>query len=198
MLLLSKVLDRLAIIGDRLRGIDVRLTMDCDRAGIDSKTSSGYAPSGDRYLVSVLEALNITKTDSVIDVGCGKGSAMLTMLRFPFRQVDGLEVSHELAQIGRNNLCRVGAFRSRIIECDAYWFTGYGEYNVVYFYNPFVASVMGRVIDHIAYCVRSVGRKVTLIYNNPICHEVVMASGVFQKVAEYPNKWGTGIYVYAN
>ncbi len=194
--MLYKVVDRLAITYDRLRGIDVRQTMDCHSAGTNSNTSHGYAPSGDRYLSDALKALNIAESDSIIDVGCGKGSAMLVMCRFPFRRVDGLELSHKLAQIGRANLRRVGAVCSEIIEGDAQEFRYYSGYNMVYFYNPFVASVIEHVVSRITcFCV---AKKVTILYNNPICHQAIVASGVFHKVAEYPNKWGTGIYVYTN
>ena len=44
-----------------------------------------------------------------VDVGCGKGRAMLLALRFPFRQVLGVELSPELAVVAQDNLRRFAA-----------------------------------------------------------------------------------------
>jgi cyclopropane fatty-acyl-phospholipid synthase-like methyltransferase len=51
-----------------------------------------------------LNDLNITANDSIIDIGCGKGSAMLSMLGFPFARVDGVELSQQIGSIAIRNL----------------------------------------------------------------------------------------------
>jgi hypothetical protein len=113
----------------------------------------------------------------------------------PFAQVDGVELVKTLARTARKNLQKVGT-RVRVYEDDARYFDGYDEYNWVYLYNPFPANVMLGVMHKLTYSLARKPRKMTLVYNNPTCHEVV--KGFFRKVAEYPNRWGTGIYVYTN
>lgn len=41
---------------------------------------------------------------TLLDVGCGKGRAILTAAQHPFRQVVGIEVNPRLAAIARNNI----------------------------------------------------------------------------------------------
>ena len=176
-------------VWDVLRGLDIR--------GVSESVGEGYhsSPSGDRYLRDVLRSLAIQDGDKILDIGCGKGSAMLTMLKYPFAQVDGVELSRDVAKLARQNLRRFGT-RARVYDGDARHFDGYEEYNMAYLYNPFPESIMRGVMSRLSYSVAVNPRKMTVIYNNPTCHEVV--SGFFHKVAEYPNRWGTGIYVYRN
>lgn len=196
--LISKALDRLAITAEKMRGLDVREPMSAVDAGLDATQSHYYSPSGDKYLAHVLKELHITERDSIIDVGCGKGSAMLVMLRFPFAQVDGVELSAPLVSIASHNLLRYGYRQAHLFRGDARYFGLYPYYNMVYFYNPFPKGVMAQVIGRVEESIRYHPRVVRVIYNNPTCHEVVVAGGVFEQSAEFPNRWGTGIRVYAN
>lgn len=193
--MLPKISDRLAQIGDSLRGLDVRKNMGYAEAGLDKDQSHYYAPSGDRYLENVFSEIFVMNK-SVIDIGCGKGSAMLTMLKFPFAQVDGVEISPKLARIAERNLRRVKAYKSKVFTEDARSLF-YHEYDMFYFYNPFPAEIMQQVMSQIGYSVRKHPRQTTVIYNNPACHSVILEAS-FHKVKDFPNRWGTGIYVYEN
>ena len=191
--MIASLRNRATIISERLRGMDVTSIMQCKEAGLDPKVSNWYSPSGDKYLESTLRQIGVTENDTIIDVGCGKGSAMLTMLKFPFARVDGLELSPKLVSIAWRNLRH--SKRSVIFNADARGFSSYLAYKMFYFYNPFPANVMCDVMKQIQYLACD---HVTIIYNNPTCHETVLATGMFHKVAEYPNRWGTGINVYYN
>ncbi len=43
--------------------------------------------SGKKYLINLLNDIDITSKDSIIDIGYGKGSAMRTMLKFKTGQI---------------------------------------------------------------------------------------------------------------
>lgn len=193
--MLDKISDRLAQIGDSFRGIDVRKPMQYEEAGLDRETGHYYSPSGDKYLENVFHNIFVMNK-SIIDIGCGKGSAMLTMLKFPFAQVDGVEISPKLARIAKRNLAKVKAFKSKVHVSDA-CLLFYDAYDMFYFYNPFPQEVMRAVMEQIDYSLKKNPRPAEIVYNNPTCHDVILEYS-FRQVKDFPNKWGTCIYVYAN
>ena len=178
--------------------MDFLLTIRADEVGLDPKLSGRSSPSGDKFLINVLKDLNISSQDSIIDIGCGKGNAMRAMLKFPFRRVDGVEISKQIADMAIHNFNRLGEYRCTIHNQDAASFSEYCKYNVIYLYDPFHRSIMLGVICSIIQSMKEIDREVVIVYNNPVSHEVIISDGVFRKVSEYPDEWGNGIYVYSN
>ncbi len=189
---------RIRILLDSLRGLDFLTAVRPEEVGLDATNVRKSTPSGSSYLERVLRGLGITAQDQVLDVGCGKGSAMRTMLKFPFARIDGLELSEPIAAIARRNFRRLKADRVRVFVGDAARFSDYDAYNVVYLYNPFPASVMSRVIGALIQSLRRSERELVVIYNNAVFDDVVARDGVFARMAVYPSEWGTGICVYSN
>lgn len=37
-----------------------------------------------------------------------------------------------------------------------------------------------------------------IIYNNPVCHDVVVSQGLFQKIGVYPGDYGNEMAIYFN
>ncbi len=189
---------RVRTLLDDFRGLDFLPSIRPQEVGLDGRRVRGSTPSGNRYLAEVLRALSISADDSILDVGCGKGSAMRTMLKFPFARIDGIELSERIAAIAARNFRRLKVERARVLVGDASCFSGYDAYDYVYLYNPFSNRVMSRVIDALIESVHRRERRLTVIYNNPICHDVVIRRGVFSRVAIHPSEWGSGIAVYSN
>jgi precorrin-6B methylase 2 len=183
---------------DGLCGLDFLMTTEPEEVGFDSHYVHRSCPSGDRYLVRALRVLRITRRDSIIDVGCGRGSAMRTMLRFPFARVDGIEISEQIAGIAARNFRKLRASRAKVFFADAARFDGYDLYNMVYFYNPFPESVMDRVVQAILQSLRRSDRELIIVYNNSRCNAEIVVQRAFAKLAVFPNRWGTGISIYSN
>lgn len=194
----SNVARRIRILLDRLRGLDFVTAIQPEDVGLDSNYAYTSSSSGNKYLANLLGDFNITPEDSIIDIGCGKGSAMRTMLKFPFARVDGIELSGQIAAIAVRNFRKLNANRTRIFVCDAPLFNNYDAYNMVYLFNPFPPSVMSRVVDALIQSVRRAERELVMIYNNAVCHDVVVARGVFARKGVYPDEWGNGISIYSN
>jgi predicted O-methyltransferase YrrM len=68
-------------------------------------------------------------------VGCGGGIKVLLAAEY-FPRADGLEYDAGYAATARQVLDRAGRLPSRVIHADALSFDGYGEYDVIYFYQP--------------------------------------------------------------
>ena len=73
-----------------MRGIDLRRISVAD-LGLREDRSVEHGASGGPELEDVLNRLPITREDNVLDLGCGMGSAMITLARYPFARVDGVD-----------------------------------------------------------------------------------------------------------
>jgi SAM-dependent methyltransferase len=185
---------------DRLRGLDFVRMVWPEEVGLDPNDANPSTPSGDRWLRDVFRDLRIRPQDSIIDIGCGKGSAMRVMLRFPFGRVDGIELSEQIAAIARSNFrrLRVPAERCRIHTANAAEFGDLDGYTYVYLSNPFSCSVMRRFVANVSASLARSPRPLSIIYDNPVCQDAVIATGQFSRVAQYPDAWGNAIAVFAN
>lgn len=190
-----KISKKLEIIYEKLQGLDFILVIHPRDLGLDEAVVVRGSPSGNIFLTNLLRDLHITEADSILDIGCSKGSALRRMSAFPFRRVNGLELSEKLAGIAKENFRKLKKDNVDIYNVDARHFKHYGNYNFFYFYNPFPEVIMADVIEKLS---EQVGNaEITIIYNNPTCHQLLVNNG-FVKFREYPDEWGNGIYVYSN
>ena len=186
------------IIGmDNYRGLDFLPTLTAKSIGLDITRSFGYSPTHKRFLVQVLNDFDIRASDSIIDLGCGKGSAMRTMLKYPFAKVDGVELSEQLATIATQNFLKLQVTNTTVYKGDAGQFKEFDAYNYVYFFNPFPAVVMQEVIANLIESVRRVDRELILIYMSPTCTDVIEQKDVFKLYGIYQNS-GAWLTVYSN
>jgi SAM-dependent methyltransferase len=152
--------------------------------GLSRERSESHSNSGGPSLEVVLDSLNISEKDALLDMGCGKGGAMITLAKYPFRRIDGVEICPSLIEIAQHNLGRLNCLRGTITQCDAAEYTHFDAYNFLYMFNPFPAVVMDSVLQNLRPSLQRVPRKVTLIYNNPVCHDTVIAHG-FRQVKQF-------------
>jgi SAM-dependent methyltransferase len=89
-----------------------------------------------------------------IDLGCGKGRAVLLASQLPFKEVIGVELNPTLAQTAADNL-RIwqsaghATSPARILCQDATEFTLPPTPCLIYLYNPFAPPIVHRLIQHI-------------------------------------------------
>ena len=184
------------ILIERFKGVDFSSVSSAKKTGVDESIAFRGSPSGDLYLTAVLKDLGITDQDSILDIGCSKGSALNCMTQFPFKNIHGIELSEYLANIAIKNFHKIGKSNISIFNIDARYFNQYAKYNFFYFYNPFPEKIMADVIKKICLQISMLNESI-IIYNNPTCHNLIEASG-FVKITEYPDFWGNGIYIYSN
>ena len=180
---------------DRLRGLDF-LGVDAGVAleafdfleavgpehyGFDPEVVYHSAPSGGRDLVNVFRGLKISPSARLLDIGCGRVSAIRAILKFPFERVDGLEVIPELASIAQKNFRLLNERRTSIHVADATTFHGYGQYSHFYMFNPFPAEVMEQCLERILTARDAAGTPTTLIYVNPLCDSTIMETRRFRR-----------------
>lgn len=164
------------------RGVELSMA-GLDELGLDAARAKDYSNSGGPRLESILKALAISRADCAIDVGCGKGGAMITLARH-FGRVDGLELSERLIPVARENLRKTGAANTQVFHGDAADFTGFDGYSHIYLSNPFPCPVMRRMLEHVRESLQRRPRKLTIIYWIPADDKLVVSMG-FRKVREF-------------
>lgn len=136
----------------------------------------------------------------VLDFGCGKGAAIAIMKMAGIKEVDGVEQSHMLAEIARDNMKKLGEDMVAIFNEDATEFTDLlDRYDTFYFYDPFRGETFKKVIRNIEESVRRNDRKVTIVYANPWLNQEVEAGGIFKLTKQISTEFFLNIVnVYEN
>jgi SAM-dependent methyltransferase len=135
-----------------------------------------------------------------VDIGSGKGRALLLASQLPFRKAIGVEFSAELAEIAERNVARwrkVARPRSplRVFQQDALAFRWPRGPLLVYLYNPFHCDLVERMLARIeqwSYFRTKTGAKTgassgsrggartaDILYVNPICADVLSRRRTF-------------------
>ena len=156
-----------------------------------------YADSSGLEFEKLLAHFTITPEDAIVDFGCGKGGILITLSKYPFAKIVGVEIDPELVAVARKNLEVLKIGNAEVVCCDAAAFDLLHEYNYFYFFDPFPAVVMRDVIGNIEQSLRQKPRKVTIIYLNPFCHDLFEASELLRKTWELPH-FEHPCFIYSN
>ena len=132
---------------------------------------AGIAPSRFEAALDLWRATITARIEdyTLIDLGCGKGRALLLASRLPFREVIGIELNPQLAAVAQRNARLwqdLGEARSRItIQVgDATQPSLSAGPTILFFYNAFAGPLVNRLADHLS---RSAGPgPIDLIYQN--------------------------------
>ncbi|HWR34503.1 MAG TPA: class I SAM-dependent methyltransferase [Clostridia bacterium] len=134
-----------------------------------------YQPTVPYEFQLMMERMEIDFRDfTFIDLGSGKGRALLLASEYPFRRIIGVELQPELHDIAEQN---IRAYHSPTQQChdiqsyaaDARDFTLPDEPLVIYLFNPFPEYVIRTVTEIIDRSIRQHPRPVFVIYNTPEC-----------------------------
>jgi SAM-dependent methyltransferase len=156
-----------------------------------------YSDSSGIEFDEIISRFNITPDDAIVDFGCGKGGILISLSKYPFSKITGVEISPEYVKIARENMRKLKIRNVEIKCCDAADFTQLEEYNYFYFFDPFPCVVMKDVLGNIEKSIAAHPRKVTLIYLNPFCHDLLEASDLFNKTGELAH-FEHKCFIYSN
>jgi SAM-dependent methyltransferase len=149
---------------------------------------SSYQPIEPEFFRGLLDALHTDFSEfTFIDIGSGKGRALLLAAEYPFRRVVGVELLPELNEIAQENIAKFQSPRRRCLAvesvgCDA---TGYefpNEPLVVYFFHPLLEAGFRKVLANLHRSMRAAPRPVRVIYANPIFDGLVQDCPELQKM----------------
>lgn len=154
-----------------------------------------YEPSPTNIFMYIMKNLIIEYKDFIfIDMGSGKGRALLLASNFPFREIIGIEFSDILHRIAQNNIC---IYKSKNQKCfnikslciDAVDYQFPNEHVVLYLYNPFREKIMSKVFDNIKKSIAKNHIKIVVIYYAPFFPHLIEECGFLNKKKEIQLPW---------
>ena len=155
---------------DRAHGVQTRVATTLGELLRNTRHGGyDYEPSPSALFRDVLASLDIDVHETVfVDYGSGAGRVVLLASQLPFKAVVGIEVLprlHACAQANVAALQATGTSRApiRLICGDAATFELPLEPLLLYFFNPFRAATMGRVLSNIERSLRRAPRPITLV-----------------------------------
>lgn len=118
-----------------------------------------------------IDALQVDLRDfTFVDLGSGKGRALLMAVQRPFRKIVGVEFAAELHAIARANLAGLPAedqARIELVHNDAAACALPEGPLVVYLYHPFGPAIIRPVATRLLDDCRTTGRVMRVVYVNP-------------------------------
>lgn len=146
-----------------------------------------YHPTEEWELLGALKLLNEDLRSFIfVDLGCGKGRALIIAARLGFRQVIGVEFVGELAAAARRNLQIAGIANAVVLDGDAAEYSFCDGDLIVYLFNPFEEEVVRAVVANLN---RPRSGKLYVIYANPRCASPFDASRVLERTGSAPARW---------
>jgi hypothetical protein len=179
-------------------GIDVGGRVSLNELTIDSARrghGQDYQASRPDVLRELLGSLNVDHGRfSFIDVGSGKGLALLLASEFPFREIIGLEFAREMHEVAVQNIRayhdpaqRCHAIRSVLI--DAMDFTLPTVPAVFYVNNPFKGRLIRQFAMRVADSYREHPRAVYFVHGNPQSRRGLHNVPLFTPIRERRARW---------
>lgn len=153
---------------------------------------SPYQPTDSALFHEMLDALrercDCNFQDFVfIDLGSGKGRALLMASDYPFHRIVGVELLPALHQTAQENLKQYKSesqqcFALESICADATDFALPVEPAVLYLFNPFPEAGLKRVIANLEQSLHQHPRAIYLLYHNPLLERVLNDCAVLKKI----------------
>ena len=144
----------------------------------------GGQPSIIRWSLSVCPIHN----DAIfLDLGCGKGRALVVASEFPFRSVIGVEISPELAKLAEENAQVIGRnFPERtpitVVNGDALDYALPEGNLIIYLYNPFGQELIIRLLTNIETALLKRDSSIWVVYTNPVWGHILDRSSTLNRV----------------
>lgn len=158
---------------DRKHNVETRTSFSAYiLAADDPQQNAGYEPIREDRFHRFIQALGIEDYASFtfVDLGSGKGRALLLASAYPFRRIVGVEFSPALHQVAERNLrtfqnparkCR--EISALCLDARAYEFPP-GDL-LIYLYHPFGAAILGPILANLERALRQAPpRRVYAIY----------------------------------
>jgi SAM-dependent methyltransferase len=154
-----------------------------------------YARTSPRVFPRVMRDAGVAPAPfTFVDLGCGKGAALLLALDAGFASVVGVERNDRLVPIARRN---VETYRQRkgidrpveVIHGDVVHFAFPDAPTLLYLYNPFGPETLTAVLRNLEESLRQHPRDVVVAYSSPAQRELLDACPWLDQVPVRSKKW---------
>ena len=178
---------------ERYYGVETAEHVYLDEFGLEGRGRVFYEGAAWLPLRRAIAPLRPGPQDVFVDIGSGKGQALIVAGRFRFGRVIGVELAEDLTKVARRNLDRARPKLSvntfELVTSDAEEWEVPDDVSVVFMYCPFVGDAFTAVIDHLLESHDRNPRPLHLVYAFPWEHNRLLASGRFEVVDIHPAQW---------
>jgi SAM-dependent methyltransferase len=161
-----------------------------------------YEPTDSAYsFKEILSSFHIDYSDyTFIDLGSGKGRAVLLASMLPFKRIIGVEFSETLIDTARKNISQFPGDQQLckniellLMDASEYPFPGPGEKFVLFMNNPFHEPILEKVIENVSKSFYLNPRRIIIIYINPQFSKIIQTLPFLQK-HDYPDDLNSDLY----
>ena len=149
---------------------------------------SPYQATDPALFREMLDCLTIDFREfTFIDLGSGKGRALLMAADFPFRRIVGVELLPGLHRVAQQNIGKYKSdsqkcFAVESVCCDAREFAFPPEPTVLYLFNPLPETGLAKVVARLERSLREYPRPVYVLYHNPLLERIFSGSAMLKKI----------------
>ena len=162
----------------------------------DQKTSVHfYVPTTASVIYEILSSIPLPPNKfAFVDMGSGKGRALLVASEFPFAKIVGIELSDNLHRIAQENVRRYKpasqqcvAFDLKCMDARDY---SYGdEPFVLFLFDPFGREILQDVVANLEASLRAKPREAYVVYVYPQFEDLLQKSPLLRKLKAGGPKW---------
>ncbi|MGI8769832.1 MAG: class I SAM-dependent methyltransferase [Acidobacteriaceae bacterium] len=124
-----------------------------------------------------------------IDIGSGKGRAVMLATRYPFAEIYGVELAPQLHAVAESNL-RIFRGKTEVeapvhLKCmDAVALPLPKQPLVLFFYHPFCKPVLKRVLRNLEASLRAHPRQAYVVYINTELRDILNRATFLERISE--------------
>lgn len=154
-------------------GDDDLRDLSIDAPGSHILHGNRYQATSPEMFAKIMRVAPIVQDMTFIDIGSGKGRALLMASAYPFKRIIGVEFAHELHAAAEDNIRKFGSPKSIEAICaDALAWDLPDEPSLVYVYNSFGKPLMSQFIERLESSLMENPRELVVVYRNPTCREL--------------------------
>ena len=150
------------------------------------RVTTAYVPAQPSIIRTSLAAIPALENCHFLDIGCGKGRALIVATEFDFRAITGIELSPTLARVARRNAAACARRHPQrtavnVVCGDALKWNLPEDSLVVFLYNPFGRQLMAQLLTRIEASLLENQRQLYIIYYNPASADVFDGSAHLER-----------------
>ena len=141
----------------------------------------------------VLKGLGAGPSDVFVDLGSGKGKALLIAGRLPYQRVIGVEIDKEFCNYSERNVRqarnRLRAQEVNVVTANVLEWSIPDETSVIFMYNPFTSQTFHTALNRIFASYDRNPRALHIVYSYPWEHEWLLSTGRVVVDNVRPSQW---------
>lgn len=187
-----------ALIEEKREAFDARFGTDTSAPTFEQNQKTDvhfYVPTTASIIYEIIGSLPIPPNKfDFIDMGSGKGRALLIASEFAFAKIVGIELSEPLHRVAERNIERYRPTSQRCanfdLRCmDALEYDFGDEPFVLFLFDPFGREIFEKLVGKLEAALTSHPREAYVVYVYPQYDDVLQNSSVLQRVRVGGPKW---------